>query len=67
MDLIVANDVTAADSGFSVDTNRVVLLDTWGETEPLPLLSKSEVARRVIERVGGLLSAKGDPPVDQTQ
>jgi phosphopantothenoylcysteine decarboxylase/phosphopantothenate--cysteine ligase len=67
MDLIVANDVTAADSGFSVDTNRVVLLDTWGETEPLPLLSKSEVARRVIERVGGLLSAKGDPAVDQTQ
>lgn len=62
MDLIVANNVTAADSGFSVDTNRVVLLDTWGETIPLPLLSKSEVARRVVERVGGLLSAKGEPP-----
>jgi phosphopantothenoylcysteine decarboxylase/phosphopantothenate--cysteine ligase len=61
MDLIVANDVTAADSGFSVDTNRVVLLDTWGETIPLPLLSKSEVARRVVERVSGLLSAKGEP------
>lgn len=61
MDLIVANDVTAADSGFSVDTNRVVLLDTWGESEPLPLLSKSEVARRVVERVIGLLNAKGEP------
>jgi len=60
MDLIVANDVTAADSGFSVDTNRVVLLDAWGESEPLPLLSKSEVARRVIERVAGLLLAKGE-------
>lgn len=60
MDLIVANDVTARDSGFSVDTNRVVLLDRWGETQPLPLLGKSEVARRVVERVSGLLSAKGE-------
>jgi phosphopantothenoylcysteine decarboxylase/phosphopantothenate--cysteine ligase len=60
MDLIVANDVTARDSGFSVDTNRVVLLDAWGETQPLPLLGKSEVARRVVERVSGLLSAKGE-------
>jgi phosphopantothenoylcysteine decarboxylase/phosphopantothenate--cysteine ligase len=59
MDLIVVNDVTASDSGFSVDTNRVVLLDNWGESEPLPLLSKSEVARRVVERVSGLLAAKG--------
>jgi phosphopantothenoylcysteine decarboxylase/phosphopantothenate--cysteine ligase len=56
LDLIVANDITASDAGFAVDTNRVVLLPARGETEELPLLSKEEVARQVIERVVRLLS-----------
>jgi phosphopantothenoylcysteine decarboxylase/phosphopantothenate--cysteine ligase len=51
LDLIVANDVSASDSGFAVDTNRVVLLDSWGGSELLPLLSKDEVARRIIARL----------------
>jgi phosphopantothenoylcysteine decarboxylase/phosphopantothenate--cysteine ligase len=55
LDLIVANDVSAADSGFGVDTNRVILLDSWGDAEPLPLLSKTAVAERVIDRVLKLL------------
>lgn len=55
LDLIVANDVGAADSGFAVDTNRVILLDAWGDSEPLPLMSKTAVAERVIERVIKLL------------
>lgn len=62
LDLIVANDVSASDSGFGVDTNRVILLDAWGESELLPLLSKADVARRVIERITAHLSAKGEEP-----
>ena len=56
LDLIVANDISAADAGFGVDTNRVTLLDTEGRKETLPLLSKAEVAEIVMERVVNLLS-----------
>ena len=55
LDLIVANDITAADSGFGVDTNRVTIIDSAGESERLPLLSKSDVAERVLDRVQQLL------------
>ena len=55
LDLIVANDVSAPDAGFGVDTNRVILLDAWGDSEPLPLMSKTAVAERVIDRVIKLL------------
>ncbi|MBU0490581.1 MAG: bifunctional phosphopantothenoylcysteine decarboxylase/phosphopantothenate--cysteine ligase CoaBC [Chloroflexi bacterium] len=51
LDLIVANDVSADDAGFAVDTNRVTLLSADGSIEALPLLSKMEVAEEVIERV----------------
>jgi len=57
LDLIVANDVSAADAGFAVDTNRVTLIAADGNIETLPLLSKAEVAERVLERVVALLKA----------
>jgi len=53
--MIVANDITAADSGFNVDTNRVTIIDRKGKTEELPLMSKREVADRILDRVAGLL------------
>jgi phosphopantothenoylcysteine decarboxylase/phosphopantothenate--cysteine ligase len=56
LDMIVANDVSAEDAGFGVDTNRVTLLDARGGREPLPLLTKEEVATRVIARVVELLA-----------
>jgi phosphopantothenoylcysteine decarboxylase/phosphopantothenate--cysteine ligase len=59
LDLIVANDISAADAGFAVDTNRVTILDAGGGEEVLPLISKSEVAQFVIERVVGLLDLSG--------
>lgn len=47
LDFIVVNDITAADSGFGVDTNRVIILDRQeGQTE-FPLLSKEETARGI--------------------
>lgn len=55
LDFLVANDVSASDAGFAVDTNRVTLLAADGTMETLPLLSKAAVAERVIERVCHLL------------
>jgi phosphopantothenoylcysteine decarboxylase/phosphopantothenate--cysteine ligase len=53
-DLVVANDVSQPDAGFSVDTNRVVLVEAAGE-HALPLLSKDEVAHAILDRVVELL------------
>ncbi|MEO2169670.1 MAG: phosphopantothenoylcysteine decarboxylase, partial [bacterium] len=50
LDLIVANDVSAPDAGFDVETNRVTLLDV-GAAASLPLLSKDEVADRILDRI----------------
>jgi phosphopantothenoylcysteine decarboxylase/phosphopantothenate--cysteine ligase len=55
LDMIAANDISAADSGFHVDTNRVTLLYADGHNEALPLISKSEVAEILLERSADLL------------
>jgi phosphopantothenoylcysteine decarboxylase/phosphopantothenate--cysteine ligase len=54
LDLMVANDVSASDSGFEVDTNRVVLLRPDAEPEALPLMTKFEVAEQILARVATL-------------
>jgi phosphopantothenoylcysteine decarboxylase / phosphopantothenate---cysteine ligase len=59
LDLIVANDVSAADAGFGVDTNRVTIVGRSGAAEALPLLSKREVADRILDRVVALLAQRG--------
>jgi phosphopantothenoylcysteine decarboxylase/phosphopantothenate--cysteine ligase len=56
VDLIVGNDVSAAGSGFDVDTNQVVLVTAAG-AEPLPLLTKADVAAVVLDRVERLLAS----------
>jgi uncharacterized protein (DUF952 family) len=58
LDLIAANDISAPDAGFGADTNRVTLLDPAGNAEALPLLTKMEVAERVLERVAALLQTR---------
>jgi phosphopantothenoylcysteine decarboxylase/phosphopantothenate--cysteine ligase len=57
LDLIVANDVSSKDSGFSTDNNRVTLIDAAGKAEALPLASKAEVADRIVERLAGMLES----------
>ncbi|MGQ9728613.1 MAG: bifunctional phosphopantothenoylcysteine decarboxylase/phosphopantothenate--cysteine ligase CoaBC [Candidatus Fervidibacter sp.] len=54
LDLIVGNDVTQPDSGFEVDTNRCVFVAKDGTVEPLPLLSKCEVAKRLWDKIVSL-------------
>ena len=54
--LIVANDVSAPDAGFAVDTNRIVLLDREGGQDELQLLSKYDCGGRILDRVAALLA-----------
>jgi phosphopantothenoylcysteine decarboxylase/phosphopantothenate--cysteine ligase len=56
LDLMVANDVGRAGAGFDADTNAVKILDPVGGVEDVPLLSKREVADRILDRVAALLA-----------
>jgi len=58
LDIIVANDITDAESGFGTDTNKVTLISRDGKVESLPLLTKREVADRILDKVVGLLKKK---------
>jgi phosphopantothenoylcysteine decarboxylase/phosphopantothenate--cysteine ligase len=49
LDLIVLNDVTAPGAEFGGDTNLVRLLDRHGGDVQLPLLTKDEVAGRILD------------------
>ena len=55
LNFIAANDISADDAGFAVDTNRITLLYADGRREALPLMVKDEVAEAIIERVAALL------------
>ncbi len=55
LDLIVANDISASDAGFGVETNRVTLLFADGRKETLPLMGKNEVAEVILQAVATLL------------
>jgi phosphopantothenoylcysteine decarboxylase/phosphopantothenate--cysteine ligase len=65
VDLMVANDVSASDSGFEVDTNRAIVLDAGGSVEELPLLTKDALADWLLERIARLVDPSlrdaGDP------
>jgi phosphopantothenoylcysteine decarboxylase / phosphopantothenate---cysteine ligase len=58
LDLVVANDVTAAGAGFGGDTNAVVLLRKGGGRVDVPLASKREVAERILDEVLAVRAAR---------
>ncbi len=58
VDIVVANDITAKGSGFGTETNEATIIDRSGKVESLPLLSKQEVAERILDRVVPLLKAR---------
>jgi phosphopantothenoylcysteine decarboxylase / phosphopantothenate---cysteine ligase len=60
-DMIVANDVTAEGAGFDHDTNIVTLFARDGRDLPLPRMSKSEVAQRILDEVVRLRSVLNSP------
>ncbi len=51
LDFIVANDISAKDAGFAVDTNRVTIISADGSQEKLPLMTKGEVANIILEKI----------------
>ncbi|MGD8454802.1 MAG: bifunctional phosphopantothenoylcysteine decarboxylase/phosphopantothenate--cysteine ligase CoaBC [Anaerolineales bacterium] len=55
LDLIAANDISAQDAGFGVDSNRVTLLFANGKKEDLPLMSKDKAAAIIMERILDLI------------
>ena len=59
LDIIVANDITAAGSGFGADTNKVIIINRDGKVDDLPLLTKREVADKILDEVVGLLGKRG--------
>ncbi len=54
LDMIVANDVSSNDAGFETDTNRVKFIYRDGRVEDAPLMTKDEVADRVLDRAMAL-------------
>jgi phosphopantothenoylcysteine decarboxylase/phosphopantothenate--cysteine ligase len=54
LDLIVCNDVTQPGAGFATDTNIVTILDTKGEAQELPKMSKLETAHKILDKVRAL-------------
>jgi phosphopantothenoylcysteine decarboxylase/phosphopantothenate--cysteine ligase len=60
LDLIVANDINRPGSGFQVDTNEVTLIPRVGEAVALPLLSKEEVAAKILDQVVALLETRDE-------
>lgn len=50
LDLVVANNLKVEGAGFGVDTNVVTLISTQG-VEQLPLMSKEEVAHRILDQL----------------
>ena len=51
LDMIVVNDVSRKDAGFDVDTNKVTFIFKDGSNEELPLLTKEEVADKLLDKI----------------
>lgn len=62
LDMIVANDVTAPNSGFNVDTNKVTIIKRSGQEIDLPLMTKEEVAHVLLDHVTKLLDSRPARP-----
>jgi phosphopantothenoylcysteine decarboxylase/phosphopantothenate--cysteine ligase len=60
VELMVANDVSADDSGFEVDTNRALVLDAAGGVEALPLMTKDALAQWLVDRIALTLGGDSD-------
>jgi len=59
VDVLVANDVAESGSGFGTTTNRVTIFAPGAEPEAWPLLTKREVADRLLDRLVSLRVAQG--------
>jgi phosphopantothenoylcysteine decarboxylase/phosphopantothenate--cysteine ligase len=58
LDFIVVNPVGGPDSGFDADTNRASIMDASGGVQEIPLVSKTEMAEAILDRVVKLLAER---------
>lgn len=58
MDVIVLNSLNDKGAGFMKDTNKVTLIGKSGEREEWPLMSKREVAEKLVIKLEKYLSGK---------
>lgn len=54
LDHIVANPVNRAGAGFGAETNQVTLISRNGDTDSWPVMSKSQVAARLLDHLAGV-------------
>jgi phosphopantothenoylcysteine decarboxylase / phosphopantothenate---cysteine ligase len=57
-DFIMANDVTQEGAGFGIDTNIVQIVSADGTINALPILSKIEVANRLLTSIVDLIKKR---------
>jgi len=50
LDMVVANDITKEGAGFNTETNIATIITEKGESE-LPLMSKRELADKILDRI----------------
>ncbi len=50
-DMIILNSLEDKGAGFGTDTNKVVIFEASGDSTELPLQSKSDIAKRIVERI----------------
>ncbi|MFS0879930.1 bifunctional phosphopantothenoylcysteine decarboxylase/phosphopantothenate--cysteine ligase CoaBC [Bacillus sp. 7586-K] len=59
LDLIVANNILSKGAGFGTDTNIVTMIDRELNKTELPLMSKTQVAKKLLDKVHLLLRERG--------
>jgi phosphopantothenoylcysteine decarboxylase/phosphopantothenate--cysteine ligase len=58
LDLVILNDAKEPGAGFGVDTNRVTVITRNGKEEELDLMSKTDLAEILLDRVERELSGR---------
>jgi phosphopantothenoylcysteine decarboxylase / phosphopantothenate---cysteine ligase len=58
LDLVILNDAKETGAGFGVDTNRVTVITRNGKEEDLDLMSKTDLAEILLDRVERELSGR---------
>ncbi|MDW7738732.1 MAG: bifunctional phosphopantothenoylcysteine decarboxylase/phosphopantothenate--cysteine ligase CoaBC [Bacillota bacterium] len=55
LDMIVVNNLTDPGAGFAVPTNKVTIIDRYGNVEELPVMEKDKLAHLLLDRIAKLL------------
>jgi len=59
LDLIVANNLREKGAGFQTDTNIITIIDRMDHKETLPIMTKNDVAMKILDRVREIVKKRG--------